>query len=309
MTRARVEVAVMLITPEGIEATSLRRAVEAAAEVFGRSVVVQARAKASVVDARRVAVLVAEAARACGVPFVVNGDVGLARELAADGVHAPSGMPAGGLRAALGGLWLSRAAHAAEDVRAAAANSLDAVLVSPIYPVPGKGPARGLEALREARAIASESDAGGALGGRLRVLALGGVTPERAAACVRAGADGVAVMRAAFAAPSRRGLFEELRAALREAPVRGNATASSMLTYDDTLAKTIELLRRHVSAARSVSPGDHIMNDLGLDSLAVMELIADAEERFDVSMPSEMLAGLGTVDDVAKAVLKLSRPE
>ena len=127
----------MLITPEGIEATSLRCAVEAAAEVFGRSVVVQARAKASVVDARRVAVLVAEAARACGVPFVVNGDVGLARELAADGVHAPSGMPAGGLRAALGGLWLSRAAHAEADVRAAAAHTLDALLVSPSYPGPG----------------------------------------------------------------------------------------------------------------------------------------------------------------------------
>jgi acyl carrier protein len=40
----------------------------------------------------------------------------------------------------------------------------------------------------------------------------------------------------------------------------------------------------------------------------VMELIADAEERFDVSMPSEMLAGLATVDDVAKAVMKLARP-
>ncbi|HRG97562.1 MAG TPA: thiamine phosphate synthase [Polyangiaceae bacterium] len=305
MTRAPLVASVMLITPEGVDAASLQRAIEAGAGVFGRALVVQARAKASEGEARRVAGLVADAARACSVPFVVNGAVGLARELGADGLHAPAAMPARGLRLALGELWLSRAAHAAADVREAAEADLDAVLVSPIYPVPGKGPARGVAALTEARALAS---ARGARRGRLRVLALGGITPERAAACVRAGADGVAVMRAAFAEPSPRRLFEELRAALREASVQGDATASSMLTYDDTLAATIELLRRHVSASRSVSPGDHIMNDLGLDSLAVMELIADAEDRFDVSMPSEMLAGLATVDDVAKAVMKLSRP-
>ena len=52
---------------------------------------------------------------------------------------------------------------------------------------------------------------------------------------------------------------------------------------------------------------DHIQNDLGLDSLGVMELVADVETRFNVSIPSEMFDRIHTVDDVAKAVTELQR--
>lgn len=301
----RVVPTVVLITPEGVEAAPLWRVVEAGAAALGASLVVQARAKAGEVEARRVATLVAEVARACEVPFVVNGSVELTRSLGADGLHAPSAMPARGLRVALGELWLSRAAHTGDDVREAARAGLDAVLVSPIYAVPGKAPARGLEALSEARLLAARATPHNR---QLRVIALGGITPERAAACIRAGAHGVAIMRAAFREPSPRRLFEDLCAALRDAPARGDARATPMPTYDDTLKATIELLRRHVGPSKVVSPSDDIMNDLGLDSLAVMELIADAEDRFDVSISSETLAAIATVDDVAKAVAKLSQP-
>ena len=79
-----------------------------------------------------------------------------------------------------------------------------------------------------------------------------------------------------------------------------------MATYDETLRITIELLRRHVGPSKVVRPQDHIQNELGLDSLAVMELVADAEERFEVSIPNEVLSDLATVDDVAKAVFRLA---
>lgn len=79
-----------------------------------------------------------------------------------------------------------------------------------------------------------------------------------------------------------------------------------MVTYDETLAVTTEILKKHVDAGRAIRPNDHIQNDLGLDSLGVMELVADIEDRFAVTIPNDMLSEIATVDDVAKALVKLS---
>lgn len=81
---------------------------------------------------------------------------------------------------------------------------------------------------------------------------------------------------------------------------------TSMATHDEIVGTLTDLLRRHVGPSKPIRPEDHIQADLGLDSLAVMELVADAEERFDVSIPNEALSELGTVEDVAKAVARLS---
>ena len=80
-----------------------------------------------------------------------------------------------------------------------------------------------------------------------------------------------------------------------------------MASYDESLQITCQLLRRHVAEARIIAPSDHIQNDLGLDSLGVMELVSDVETRFGVSIPSEMFDRIATVDDVARAVTELQR--
>lgn len=80
-----------------------------------------------------------------------------------------------------------------------------------------------------------------------------------------------------------------------------------MRTYDETLAITTEILRKHVEGDRAIRPGDHIQNDLGLDSLGVMEVVADVEDRFDVAIPNAMLGEIATVEDIAKALVKLER--
>jgi acyl carrier protein len=80
-----------------------------------------------------------------------------------------------------------------------------------------------------------------------------------------------------------------------------------MRSYDESLEATCELLRRHVDDGRPIRPQDHIQNDLGLDSIGVMELVSDVEARFDVSIPSEMFARISTVEDVARAVTELQR--
>jgi thiamine-phosphate pyrophosphorylase len=128
--------------------------------------------------------------RARGALFVINGDVILAREVGADGVHLGGDAPAiEEAREAFPDAWISVAAHTDADVRRAAASAVDGVLVSPIFETRGKGPARGVAAIESAVRLAR---------GRLAVYALGGVDAARAAACREAGADGVSVIRAIF---------------------------------------------------------------------------------------------------------------
>jgi thiamine-phosphate pyrophosphorylase len=135
--------------------------------------------------------------RAVGARLVVNGDARVARDVGADGVHLGRG--AGSVaeaRAILRGAWVSIAAHSDDDVRRASDEGADAVLVSPVFAT--RPPtshartkeARGLGAIRAARALA---------GPRTVVFALGGVTADNARACIRAGAGGVAVLRALLA--------------------------------------------------------------------------------------------------------------
>jgi acyl carrier protein len=78
-----------------------------------------------------------------------------------------------------------------------------------------------------------------------------------------------------------------------------------MVSYDETLKITTEILKKHVDGERTIRPNDHIQNDLGLDSLGVMELVADIEDRFAVTIPNDVLSDISTVDDVAKALVKL----
>ena len=79
-----------------------------------------------------------------------------------------------------------------------------------------------------------------------------------------------------------------------------------MASYEEMLKETTEILGKHVDTGRAISPKDHIQNDLGLDSLGVMELVADIEDRFSVTIPNDVLSDISTVDDVAKALVKLA---
>jgi acyl carrier protein len=88
---------------------------------------------------------------------------------------------------------------------------------------------------------------------------------------------------------------------------RGRAAGNLRLmsSYDESLKILCDLLRRHVDDGREIHPADHIQNDLGLDSLGVMEFVSDVEISFGVSIPSEMFEKIATVEDVAKALTRL----
>ncbi len=46
----------------------------------------------------------------------------------------------------------------------------------------------------------------------------------------------------------------------------------------------------------------NIVNDLGLDSIAVMNFTMAIEDKFDISIPLHDMASVTTVDDLARTI-------
>jgi thiamine-phosphate pyrophosphorylase len=136
-----------------------------------------------------------------GVPFVVNDDVEAALMLGADGVHLGR-EDQGAETAKEHGLMLGLSAATLAEALAADGVA-DYIGAGPVWATPSKpdaDPAIGLEGLREICAAV-----------RAPVVAIGGVDASNAADCIRAGAAGVAVVRAARdVAALRRAIDEAL---------------------------------------------------------------------------------------------------
>ncbi|MDF2459563.1 MAG: acpP [Nitrospira sp.] len=60
-----------------------------------------------------------------------------------------------------------------------------------------------------------------------------------------------------------------------------------------------DYLRRN---PESIEPAHHLRDDLGLDSMAVIELLYKIEEAFDIQIPDEDLVRLSTVGAVCQYV-------
>jgi thiamine-phosphate pyrophosphorylase len=120
--------------------------------------------------------------------FVVNDDVEAALRLGADGVHLGRDDP-GAERAVAAGLLLGTSAASVEQARAGEALGAAYVGAGPVWATPSKpdaDPPIGLDGLAAICAAVS-----------VPVVAIGGVNASNAADCIRAGAAGVAVVRAA----------------------------------------------------------------------------------------------------------------
>jgi len=49
-----------------------------------------------------------------------------------------------------------------------------------------------------------------------------------------------------------------------------------------------------------------IAKDLAIDSLAIMDMVMELEDRFDISIPMNVVAEIHTVDELADTILKLA---
>jgi thiamine-phosphate pyrophosphorylase len=137
--------------------------------------------------------------RGLGVTFVVNDDVEAAIELRADGVHL--GRKDRGAELALEmGLLLGLSASSLEEARDAERLGAGYIGAGPVWPTPSKedaDPPIGLEGLHEICAAVS-----------VPVVGIGGIDATNAADCIRAGAAGVAVIRAAKDAAALRAAID-----------------------------------------------------------------------------------------------------
>jgi acyl carrier protein len=70
-----------------------------------------------------------------------------------------------------------------------------------------------------------------------------------------------------------------------------------MHSYDDILKLVIELIRPLIPQGREVDEDTDLVADLEFDSLKVMNLIEQVEDRFDVSVPLNILPDVRTVKD------------
>jgi thiamine-phosphate pyrophosphorylase len=123
-----------------------------------------------------------------GVTFVVNDDLDAAIRLGAEGVHLGRS-DSGAERALDEGLLLGISAASVDDANAADARAATYIGAGPVWETPSKPDADaaiGLDGLAEiCRAVS------------IPVVAIGGVDASNAENCLRAGATGVAVIRAA----------------------------------------------------------------------------------------------------------------
>ena len=174
----------------------------ARAAVEGGATVVQLRVKAPTAE---IVARGAAASRELGVTFVVNDDVEAAIRLGADGVH-------------LGQRRRGRRARARGGARCSAAPSGTSVRRSRREPPARTTSASGRSGRRRRR---SDADPPIGLDGLARiaravsipVVAIGGIDATNAGACIRAGAAGVAVIRAARDARALREAIDEAFAA------------------------------------------------------------------------------------------------
>jgi acyl carrier protein len=71
--------------------------------------------------------------------------------------------------------------------------------------------------------------------------------------------------------------------------------------HDEIATALSQVLNRKVEVQGSTK----VVEDLGMDSLAVMNFIMAIEDRYDISIPLDRVAQVETVDDLTRAIQQL----
>jgi thiamine-phosphate pyrophosphorylase len=146
-----------------------------------------------------------------GVPLIVNDRIDVALAVGADGVHlGQTDMLIADARRLTGpGMLIGISAECLEDAVRAQAEGADYIGVSPVFSTPTKtdtAPPLGLDGIAAIRAAVS-----------LPLVGIGGIGPANAAAVIRAGCDGIAVVSAIVSAADPRKAAAELKTTILRA--------------------------------------------------------------------------------------------
>ena len=161
--------------------------------VAGGARLIQLRDKdASAKELLQAAIACLKVTRAAGATLIINDRVDVALTSNADGVHlGQEDLGVEEAREILGDdKIIGISTHTIDQFLAAMETSANYIAVGPVYPTASKenpAPVVGLDLVREARKISDRP-----------IVAIGGITPERAREVIDAGADSVAVISSLY---------------------------------------------------------------------------------------------------------------
>jgi acyl carrier protein len=85
--------------------------------------------------------------------------------------------------------------------------------------------------------------------------------------------------------------------------LKGSTVTSVEQAAFQEVAKVLEPFRRHETP---ITRDTDITADLDLDSLAVMNLLMQVEEKFDISIPLNLIPEIRTVGDLVQVIEQLT---
>jgi thiamine-phosphate pyrophosphorylase len=194
MKLQNIDYSLYLVTDRGLARGRSTLEIVSAA-VHGGATVVQLREKdCSTRDFIEQGLAIKDFLKDHGVPLIINDRVDVAQAVKANGVHlGQTDMPLEMAKGILGDtMIIGISAESIQDAIEAEKGGADYLGVSPIYATPTKTDTAsplGLEGLQEIRKAV-----------RLPLVGIGGLSRDNAAAVIRSGADGVAVVSAIVAA-------------------------------------------------------------------------------------------------------------
>lgn len=74
---------------------------------------------------------------------------------------------------------------------------------------------------------------------------------------------------------------------------------------DDIERRVLDLLRAKAGPGARIELDSEIVAETGLDSVAVMDVVFELEDAFDVTIPLDQIADVRTVGELAAAVRAL----
>lgn len=78
-----------------------------------------------------------------------------------------------------------------------------------------------------------------------------------------------------------------------------------MASYEEILGELYEVLQPLTKEAQTLGEDTELLADLGIDSVKIMEVLLQLEDRFDISIPLNALPDVHTIKDLGLQLEKL----
>ncbi len=80
-----------------------------------------------------------------------------------------------------------------------------------------------------------------------------------------------------------------------------------MKNHDEILTELYAILTPYVKTELTLDERTELVADIGLDSLQVMQILLEVEDRFDISIPLNIIPDVRTIKDFALQLEHLTR--